>query len=294
MHPNYKFSMVPGFFVDYSELGKTIPDGKVTTQPQLGLVGQCYDTDPDPTSKDLPQWSRFARYVEHLNKNSPDGISYKLLYLVRHGIGVHNVVMEKVGSAAWKSQWSHLDGDGDLEWADAHLVDEGIKQAETLAQFWIDGVQRDGLPVPDSVYTSPLARCLETTKLVYAPVMAKCGRSLNPTVKERLRELATDHTCDKRSPRSWIAQSYPEYIIEDGFPETDTLWRSDAYETSEEHVTRKKLLLDDIFSNDRSSFISLTTHSYAISAILTIIGAPTFRVSEAAMVPIFVKAEKMS
>lgn len=172
-------------------------------------------------------------------------------------------------------------------------MDAGKNQAKSLAQFWIDGARKDGIPVPGSIYTSPLARCLETTKLVYTPIMAERGRSLQPCVKESLRELATDHTCDRRSPRTWIEQNYPEYVIENGFPDSDVLWRADATETSEEHATRKQKLLEDIFENDDSPFISLTTHSYALSAILSVLGVPQFRVGEGVMVPLFVKAEKM-
>ena len=172
-------------------------------------------------------------------------------------------------------------------------MEDGIGQAETLGKFWVQGVRNDGIPLPETVYTSPLARCLETTKLVYSEVMAVHARTLQPIVKELLRERLTDHTCDKRSPRSWIAQNYPDYAFEQNFEETDPLWRADHTETNEKHVARKQRLLEDIFETNDDSFISLSTHSYAISAILEVIGAPNFRVSEGAMVPLFVKAVKL-
>lgn len=58
-------------------------------------------------------------------------------------------------------------------------------------------------------------------------------------------------------------------------------------------VARKQHLLEDIFANDNSPLISLTTQSYAISAILEVIGVPHFRVSEEAIIPLFVKAVKV-
>ena len=39
--------------------------------------------------------------VEALNKSSPPGVSYKLLYLVRHGLGFHNVAIANMGAQAW-------------------------------------------------------------------------------------------------------------------------------------------------------------------------------------------------
>jgi len=98
---NYRFSFVPGFFADYVEVAKGCPNSQVTTQPGLGLLERTYDTAPF-SSDDLPQWKRFTDYVENLNKHSPIGESYKLIYLVRHGLSVHNIFMDKVGHDAWK------------------------------------------------------------------------------------------------------------------------------------------------------------------------------------------------
>lgn len=116
-----------------------------------------------------------------------------------------------------------------------------------------------------------------------------------PIVKEKLRERLTDHTCDKRNARQWIAEQYPDYFIEVGFAETDELWEAwrNPPEDHENHVKRKTELLHDIFTHDSSTFISLSTHSYALSAILSSLGATkdqTFRIGEGVMVPLFVKA----
>lgn len=124
--------------------------------------------------------------------------------------------------------------------------------------------------------------------------MSAYQRQLRPIVKEALREFLTDHTCDRRSSRSWITQTYPDYIIEDGFSEQDMLWSAETPETVEEHRVRKRMLLEDIFENDDAHVISLTTHSYAISAILNVINGPTFRVSEGTIVPLFIKAERIT
>jgi len=75
-------------------------------------------------------------------------------------------------------------------------------------------------------------------------------------------------------------QNDPDYILEQNFEERDPLWRADHTETNEKHVARKQRLLENIFETNDDFFICLSTHSYAISAILEVIGAPNFRVSE--------------
>lgn len=151
----------------------------------------------------------------------------------------------------------------------------------------------DRIPIPETIYTSPLARCLETTRLVFANAVAETGTSFHPVVKEFLRERLTDHTCDRRNSMSWIRKHYPDYIIEPNFSERDTLWNSSRWETAEEHASRKHQLLDDIFETDTNEFIALTTHSYAISAILSTVGMKPFRVREGSSIALLVKAERV-
>ncbi|KAL2127555.1 hypothetical protein VTI74DRAFT_10561 [Chaetomium olivicolor] len=95
----YRFSYVPGYFVDGAEAAKACPDSKLTTQPNLGLLEKACDTAQNPAGE--APWAQFSRHVEWLNRNSPYGVSYKLLYLLRHGLSVHNVVMAKVGRDSW-------------------------------------------------------------------------------------------------------------------------------------------------------------------------------------------------
>lgn len=193
-----------------------------------------------------------------------------------------------------QSHWSHLDGDGKLTWADSHLNEEGIEQARTLSRAWLDAVNNDGVPAPETIYTSPLARCLETTRLVFENLMRERGQTFRPVVKESLRERLTDHTCDRRSSRTWITEHYPDYIIDPDFTEEDELWRADRRETHEEHQARKQQLLEDIFGSDENTFIALTTHSYAISAILGVLEMRQFRVREGSSFAVLVKAEEVS
>ncbi|KAF5864851.1 hypothetical protein ETB97_006077 [Aspergillus alliaceus] len=291
----YEFKLLPGFFVDYFDIASQSPGSKVITQPSFGLIDQHYG-GPEEGQSDGERrkpWERFAACVNLLNNESPDNVTYKVLYLTRHGLGVHNVFQTKVGQDAWNNHWSRLDGDDTVSWVDAKLTDAGIQQAEELSQFWMDAAVKKKVPLPDSLYTSPLTRCLETTKLVFAKPMEELGGQFRPIVKELLRERLTNHTCDKRSTRSCIASQYPSYVIEPGFSEQDFLWRSDHTESLDEHVARKQRVLEEIFSEDPSQFVSFTVHSYAISAILKVCGSEKFRVREGSTIALLVRGERV-
>lgn len=56
---------------------------------------------------------------------------------------------------------------------------------------------------------------------------------------------------------------------------------------------RKQTVLEDIFSNDYSQFISLTIHSYALSAILRACGSEEFRIAEGSAIALVVRGEKV-
>ncbi|KAN0066845.1 putative phosphoglycerate mutase [Elaphomyces granulatus] len=293
---HFKFQAVPGFFVDFTENGASF---RATTLPRLGLIERSYETDGiameiDGTGNDKMPWERFRDYVDHLNGQNAASTTYKVLYITRHGLGYHNSFESKVGRDMWNNHWSHVDGDGQVVWSDSQLNGDGIKQVETLGQFWSDAVSNEMIPLPGTIYTSPLARCLETTRLVFTKIFEEQRAQFRPIVKEFLRELLTDHTCDRRSTRSWIEENYPNYVIEPGFSEEDTLWTGGRWETMDEHTTRKQRVLEEIFSTDENAFVGLTVHSYAISAILRAVGLTEFRVREGSSIALLVRAEKLN
>lgn len=105
---SWTFELLADYFVDYKEVAKRHPHGLVLTQPKLGLIDRSYDNEkgtngPLSHSGSLSQWLRFETYVRYLNDTSPEGTCYKLLYVLRHGTGVHNVVIEKLKSD--KEKW---------------------------------------------------------------------------------------------------------------------------------------------------------------------------------------------
>lgn len=76
------------------------------------------------------------------------------------------------------------------------------------------------------------------------------------------------HTCDRRSSKSEISRRYPDFRFEDGFEEHDKLWVPDLRETEEAMLVRARSAMDDIFNEDESTHISISSHSGMIATIL--------------------------
>ncbi|KAI2618172.1 phosphoglycerate mutase-like protein [Hypoxylon sp. NC1633] len=287
---SFAYQAVPGFFRHDEET--TGPSFRATTQPNLGLINRAYDTDAtfDPKGKKT-QWERFLHFIDYQNQEGQGKAVYKLAFVIRHGEGYHNVKEAEVGRHAWDSHWSLLDGDENSTWSDARLTEKGRQQAGALNAFWKDAIQNSGVPTPQKYYTSPLARCLETTKIAYSGLNVAPDRPFKPIVKERVRERNGEHTCDRRSTRSWIASNYPDYEIETDFTEEDELWKADWRETEEEVSQRIKKLLDDIFTHEDKTIVSFTAHSGWVRGLYDLTSHRDVWVSAGAMVPILIKAE---
>lgn len=110
-------------------------------------------------------------------------------------------------------------------------------------------------------------------------------------VKELLREITGVHTCDRRGNKSYIHSEFPIYTFEAGFAENDELWSPDIRESDPALDARLKKLLDDIFTHDDSTYVSFSTHSGAISALLRNLGHRPFRLQTGGVIPVLVKAE---
>lgn len=100
-----------------------------------------------------------------------------------------------------------------------------------------------------------------------------------------------------------IQAEYPEYIIEEGFTEDDTLWNATQRESDSARNARLKKFLDDIFAastssddnnNNNNQFISVTAHSGAITAILQVIGHRDFSLQTGGVIPVIIKAERVA
>lgn len=192
-----------------------------------------------------------------------------------------------------QSHWSLLDGaDGEV-WFDAYLTPEGVQQAKDLSTLWLQTINKDGAPLPSTLYTSPLTRCLQTCHYSLSPLMASHNLPFRPTVREKLRERMTMHTCDKRRTRSWIQEQWPEYIIGDDVTEEDILGGQGREETYPEHIAREQKELEELWEMDQGEFLSLTMHSQAISSLMMACGAEPPKLREGTTIAVLIRGEKL-
>ncbi|RHZ53665.1 phosphoglycerate mutase family protein [Aspergillus thermomutatus] len=283
-----RLSTVTGYFLQ--DEPTTDPDTFDYVASNFGLISRSYDSDAefDPDGR-RTQWERFEYLINKLNAESGPKTSYRLLYLGRHGEGYHNVAERHYGTEAWDCYWSLLDGDENGTWVDARLTPVGIAQAETAHRAWETQLDNK-IPFPQSYYVSPLNRCLATASITFRGLKMPHTEPFRPVVKELLRETIGLHTCDSRSSKTAILAEYPEYIIEDGFAEEDPLYDSKLRESDTARDARLRDLLQDIFTHDKNTFISLTAHSGAITSILQVTEHRKFALGTGAIIPVLVKS----
>ena len=87
---------------------------------------------------------------------------------------------------------------------------------------------------------------------------------------------------------------FPSYTLEVDFAEIDPLWTEDYRESRSARKVRMTELLDDIFANDESTFISFTSHSGAIGSLLEALGHREFGLETGGVIPVLVKAETVN
>ena len=132
----------------------------------------------------------------------------KLLYLIRHGLAIHNENFLKYGERTFF----------DPKYVDTHLIPEGINQSKKLSSSWgeINNI--------DLVLVSPLYRTLETATNIFK------DKDVPIISLEELREHPIGkHTCNKRSSKELLIQDFPNINL-DNIEGEDHLWTSDKGE----------------------------------------------------------------
>jgi broad specificity phosphatase PhoE len=136
---------------------------------------------------------------------------------------------------------------------DARLTPTGEAQARNVSAAWKVQAQA-GAPLPSTFYSSPLTRSSDTLRITWESVVGVSQKKGPvPVVLEGLRETIGVHTCDKRNPKSWIAEREPTWKFEKGFTEEDELWTPDDRETSDAQQARIREALVQILDNDDST-----------------------------------------
>ncbi|KAH9043748.1 phosphoglycerate mutase-like protein [Lactarius pseudohatsudake] len=260
------------------------------------MPGRSYET-PDFFGLLSRSWPHFVGEIEGLKSACSESISYKVLFLGRHGEGN-------------RRKWALLDGDGELTWGpDPRLTAIGEEQARSAHAAWEREILR-GVPIPQESYCSPLTRAIRTFELTFVDVLPAHMKPLivevleiklshvlrnllthpNQLLVQNCREEIGEHTCDKRRTRSEIHSDFPGFAFEEGFEEEDVLW-SPERETKESAERRAKLFLDRVFENGHdNTYISVTTHSGWINAVLRVIGQGNYPLPTGGLIVVVVKS----
>jgi hypothetical protein len=109
---------------------------------------------------------------------------------------------------------------------------------------------------------------MATASVTFSGLNLPHSKPFIPIIKELFREAIGVHTCDRRSSKSIIGENYPNWPFEEGFEEEDPLWSASLRETDRAQDQRAKAVLDDVFSSDRNTWISVSSHSGQISSML--------------------------
>ena len=84
--------------------------------------------------------------------------------------------------------YSKIDGNGTVSWGpDALLTDKGKAQAANVSVAW-KAQAKLGVPLPQSFYSSPLSRSMDTLNITWADWRLKERGIPQPVVLEGLRE----------------------------------------------------------------------------------------------------------
>ncbi|KAJ4358477.1 putative phosphoglycerate mutase pmu1 [Didymosphaeria variabile] len=260
------------------------------TAQNFGLIERKYPSDGTYWGRKPTSWQRLNHYIDTLNRKARYNERYTLLFLGRHGEGYHNAAETYFGTPAWNCYWSEKDGNSTVTWADAHLTPKGVSQAQDVNRFWKKLLTTEKIAAPQTYYTSPLFRCLDTARLTFSGLPLPRKSPFVPTIKEYFREGISAHTCDRRSNKTYIHANFPTYKFERGFAEHDPYWTELHAEPSADQDIRSKKVLDDVFSNDKSTYISVTAHSGEIASLLRVLGHRVFGLSTGASIPVLVKA----
>ncbi len=150
----------------------------------------------------------------------------KNIYCIRHGLALHNVLGQEIGSKAYFLE----------KCFDAPLVDKGILQAKELGKKW------DNLDKIQKVFVSPLTRTLQTTENIFKD---KIG--LKIIALDGIKEFPQGmETCNKRREKKELEMNFKNIDFSELDSDTDQMWREDRFETIEELEQRiedfKKLL----------------------------------------------------
>ena len=161
----------------------------------------------------------------------------KVLYCIRHGTALHNVLFWEQGEDVYK------------KYRDTPLVKKGVDEAKVLGETWED------IDKIELVIVSPLLRTLQTADNIFSkkdvPMIAL------DCVMEYSQGL---DLCNKRKSIIEYKPCYPKVDFSHIKDDVETRWREDKYETVEELNERIKEMIKFIKTR-KEIHIAIVSHS---------------------------------
>lgn len=219
----------------------------------------------------------------------------KVIIILRKPFTVHQhgtvIGLNNTGMTQQRGYFTFQTKNSDSQGPDALLTPKGIQQALVANAAWKAQIDAS-VPLPQTFLSSPLSRAASTLNLTWSDIAIQISPFVKPIFVEGLRESIGLHTCDKRRDKYYLKAKYPNFTFEDGFSIEDELWGPVYQETFEQQVIRLRRVLDLIWEQDTSTYISITAHSGTVNAILANIGHRPFNLQTGGMIPVVVKGSK--
>ncbi|KAH9895397.1 hypothetical protein F4778DRAFT_783753 [Xylariomycetidae sp. FL2044] len=258
------YTTITGFF--QQDESSTVPGDFDYTESNYGLIDRSYPTDDefDP-SAEKTQWERFEYYVNTLNRDCD-----KNTKLLGHPC------VERNGTAVWR---------------DAHLTPAGLAQCTLQGQRVLEAgpaLATAGIPAPQSYYSSPLIRFRADGE----PDLRRPGAAAAAAGGSAVRahgqggapprghldaHVRTSGRAGRASRPSWARPSRSSPAS----PRTTSCGAAN-YEGARRPRRSggaPRPVLDDVFSADDATWVSITSHSGQIRENLAVLGHRTFSLS---------------
>lgn len=200
----------------------------------------------------------------------------KFIYTMRHGNARHNAVSDMFSKPiSWRFT-SKLRSN-----FDPGLTVKGIQDAQRSGMILSDLNRFEGAPLPVTVYTSPLRRCIQTA--MYALAKLRPSGPITLHIKEGLREwkgYEHNHTSDRRNTTTAILALVAQLSVELGLAVNPVLdWaldqpdEADMRETYVDVDRRVRRVLDDIYADPNSGrCVLLILHNRSNKSLLRVLG----------------------
>ncbi|KAG7399432.1 hypothetical protein PHYBOEH_008946 [Phytophthora boehmeriae] len=219
-------------------------------------------------------WGEFQTKLQQLEAGD-----VKVVYLVRHAQGTHNLASHKLGVEILGGELARSE-----EFLDPDLTPFGIEDSKSKGPPSIKAELERGMPPIERVVVSPLSRSMQTAQHFFA----KNQRPDSPFVcLENCREILDCCTFDKRLPLSAIKAKFPDVDFSHIKSEQDRLWSPTHYETQDEIYARAEAFLSELFDVVPDRYVAVVSHVCFIQAVCSVtLGGTPPRFDNCEVVPL--------